>query len=77
MSSETPKELIAVGQIKLATLQMMQGKVENVPLVNKMGQQIGQINFEAYWTSWFWFNLNLVLFSVFNQSKEKYKLQVK
>ena len=38
MSSETPKELVAVGQIKLVGLQMIAGKMENAPLVNKMGQ---------------------------------------
>lgn len=35
--SETPKELVAVGQIKLVGLQFLTGKVENVPLVNKAG----------------------------------------
>jgi hypothetical protein len=51
MGSETPKELVAVGQIKLVSLQIVAGKIENVPLVNKMGQQVGQINFETSWAN--------------------------
>lgn len=50
LQSETPKELVAVGQIKLASLQFLGGKLENVPLVNKTGQQIGQLNFEVWWS---------------------------
>ena len=45
MLSETPKELVAVGQIKLANVSFVGGKLENVPLVSKTGQQIGQLNF--------------------------------
>jgi len=51
MGSETPKELVAVGQIKLVSLQIVAGKIENVPLVNKMGQQVGQIDFETSWAN--------------------------
>lgn len=50
LQSETPKELVAVGQIKLASLQFLESKLENVPLVNKTGQQIGQLNFEVWWS---------------------------
>lgn len=45
MLSETPKELVAVGQIKLVNVSFVGGKLENVPLVSKTGQQIGQLNF--------------------------------
>ena len=38
LQSDSPKELVAVGQIKLASLQFVANRVENVPLVNKTGQ---------------------------------------
>ncbi len=38
LQSDSPKELVAVGQIKLASLQFLANKVENVPLINKTGQ---------------------------------------
>lgn len=49
MSTQDPKQTVAVAQIKLAPLAKIQGKIEFVPLINKLGQQTGQVNFETQW----------------------------